>query len=162
MASVPAGRGRRAEAVPELGHVLSGQPQHFGALLALAQIASQRREFTEARRYHEAAARAARTLGQEIEATIALTRLLATCPVTARRDVARAIEIAETANDATGRRYPSLLDVLAEAYAAAGRTDDAIATATEALDLARQVNAPGLAEEFERKLNRYRASLSPG
>jgi len=51
---------------------------------------------------------------------------------------------------------------LDEAYAAAGRTDDAIATATEALDLARQVNAPGLAEEFERKLNRYRASLSPG
>ena len=162
LASLLAAQGRLDEAVPELRHVLSVQPQHFGALLALAHIASQRREFTEARRYHEAAARAARTLGQEIEATIALTRLLATCPVTARRDVARAIEIAETANDATGRRYPSLLDVLAEAYAAAGRTDDAIATATEALDLARQVNAPGLAEEFERKLNRYRASLSPG
>ena len=74
------------------------------------------------------------------------------------------MEIAENANQATGRRYPSLLDVLAEAYFAVGRTDEAIATAIEARDLARQVNAPELAREIDRKLQRYRAggADSPG
>ena len=67
------------------------------------------------------------------------------------------LQDAENANRATDRRYPSLLDVLAEAYFAAGRTDEAIATAIEARDLARQVNAPELEREIEGKLQRYRA-----
>ena len=149
-------QGRVEEAFGQLRALLSLEPQHFGALLAMGQLAEGRGDLAAGRRYFEEAARAAVSTLQQIQAAIALVRFLATCADPAHRDVARAVEIAETSNRATGRRYPSLLDVLAEAYFAAGRTDEAIATAIEARDLARQVNAPDLAREIDRNLQRYR------
>ena len=157
LASLLAEQGRVDEALKELGTVLSLQPRHFGALLSSAQLSEQRGDLVAARHYYEAAARAARTPLEQIQAAIALARFLATCPDPAQRDIARAVEIAETANRATGRRYPSLLDVLAEAYFAAGNTNQAIATATEARDLAQKLNAPDLAREIDHRLQRYRA-----
>ena len=157
LASLLAEQGRVDEALKELGTVLSLQPRHFGALLSSAQLSEQRGDLVAARHYYEAAARAARTPLEQIQAAIALARFLATCPDPAQRDIARAVEIAETANRATGRRYPSLLDVLAEAYFASGHTNQAIATATEARDLAQKLNAPDLAREIDHRLQRYRA-----
>ncbi len=155
-------QGRVEEAFEQLRALLSLQPQHFGALLAMGRLAEQRGDLAAGRRYFDAAARAAASTLEQIQAAIALVRFLATCADPTYRDVARAVEIAENANLATDRRYPSLLDVLAEAYFSAGRTDEAIATAGEARDLARQVNAPDLAREIDRKLQRYRAGGGDG
>ena len=157
LADLLAEQGRVDEALKELGTVLSLEPRHFGALLSTAQLSEQRGDLAAARRSYEAAARAARAPLEQIQATIALAGFLATCPDPAQRDIARAVEIAETANRATGRRYPSLLEVLAEAYFAAGNTNQAIATATEARDLAQQIHAPDLAREIDQRLQRYRA-----
>ena len=70
----------------------------------------------------------------EIENNLAL--LLATDPDLALRNPAEAVQLAEAAVAAFGRRDPGSLDTLAAAYAAAGRRREALATAHEALALA--------------------------
>ena len=160
LAGLLARQQRLAEAIELLRTVLSLPGEHFEALVGL--LSEQRGDLAATRRYREAAVRAARTPLEQIRATIALARFLATCPDPSHRDVTRALQIAETANRATDRRYPSLLDVLAEAQFAARRTDEAIATATEARDLARRVNATDLAQEIDQKLERYRAGTPTG
>lgn len=59
--------------------------------------------------------------------------LLATCPQSAIRDSKLAIEAAEKAVNLTGRKNGSFLDTLAAAYASAGRWEDAITTAEQAV-----------------------------
>jgi tetratricopeptide (TPR) repeat protein len=59
--------------------------------------------------------------------------LLATCPDAEFRDGNRAISLAENVNRATRNLSLRALDVLAAAYAEAGRFDDAVKTANQAL-----------------------------
>lgn len=61
--------------------------------------------------------------------------LLATHPDAARRDAARAVQLAERAAALTDRAQPGILDVLAAVYAAAGMPDRAVAVAEAALGL---------------------------
>jgi tetratricopeptide (TPR) repeat protein len=58
---------------------------------------------------------------------------LATHPEESRRDPPEAVRLAEQAVQATGERDPAILDVLAAAYAAAGRFTDAAAAAEKAI-----------------------------
>ena len=64
------------------------------------------------------------------------------------RSPGEAVPLAERAAALTGRRDAQVLDVLAVAYAAAGRFDDAVATAREAQAKA----APALARDIARRL----------
>jgi tetratricopeptide (TPR) repeat protein len=66
--------------------------------------------------------------------------LLATCPVTELHDAPQAIAIGEALAKATSRRDPHYLDTLAAAYADAGRFDEAVPVAREALSLAQTNN----------------------
>ena len=70
--------------------------------------------------------------------------------------VAEAVALAEAAGQAVGWRDPEVLDTLAAAYAAAGRLADARRTAAAALEVARELERPGLAEEIAGRLERYR------
>ena len=70
-----------------------------------------------------------------IPAVASLGWLLATAPDAAIRDPDRALRFAERAADLTERRDPSALDILAAAYAAAGRFDEAVTTCELALTL---------------------------
>jgi tetratricopeptide (TPR) repeat protein len=72
------------------------------------------------------------------------------------RGAALAVYLAREAVEATARRQPEFLDTLAAAYAAAGRFDEAVAAAREALALARQ-ERPELAGPVERRLRLYEA-----
>ncbi len=65
--------------------------------------------------------------------------LLATHGDAAVRDGDEAVRLAERAVRLTQERHPALLDTLAASYAAAGRFDDAVATAEEAHQLAVQI-----------------------
>jgi tetratricopeptide (TPR) repeat protein len=78
---------------------------------------------------------------------------LATDPDPARRDGQLALELAESACQATRHQDPRLLDVLASAYAEVGRYDRAKATARQALALA---GGP-LAGEIQARLKGYEA-----
>ena len=65
-----------------------------------------------------------------------LAWILAAHPDAEVRDAAEAIELAERAAARTDHRYANILDTLAAAYAAAGRFDEAVATAQRAVELA--------------------------
>jgi len=50
----------------------------------------------------------------------------------------------------------ALLDTLAAAYAAAGRFDEATATATQALQAAQQAGDQAMVQEIRQRLNQFR------
>ena len=84
-----------------------------------------------------------------------LAWLLATAPEAGVRDGAEAVRLAERASKSTGDRLPAALDVLAAAYAEAGRFADAAASARRAGDLAREAGDSQLADEIAGRLALY-------
>jgi tetratricopeptide (TPR) repeat protein len=95
-----------------------------------------------------------------IPAVASLGWLLATAPEPTIRDPDRALRFAERAADLTEHRDASALDILAAAYASAGRFDEAIATCDLALTrnpdpaLARSIRAR---QELYRQRQAYRS-----
>ena len=69
---------------------------------------------------------------------------------------AEAVRLAERACEITGHQEALLLDTLAVAYAAAGRFDDAVRTAEQAIKLAQEERQHELADEIQSRLNDYR------
>ncbi len=70
-----------------------------------------------------------------------------------------AVELARKATELTGNAEPVMLDVLAVAYAAAGRFDDAVATAEKALRLATGTSSD-LAPAIQQRLELFRQGRS--
>ncbi len=92
---------------------------------------------------------------EDTELGLVIAWLLSTLPDDAERDGARAVRLAEACLAAEGERA-DILDVLAAAYAEAGRFPEAVKTATRAFELQMQGGvgvAPGLSE----RLASYRA-----
>lgn len=85
-----------------------------------------------------------------------LARILATAPDPRVRDGPLALRLALEVRDRTHGRDPRALDTLAAAYAAAGRLDDARATANEAEAIAREEGDSKMAEEISARARRYR------
>jgi protein O-mannosyl-transferase len=73
------------------------------------------------------------------------------------RNGAQAIKLAEKAAELSSRRVPAILNTLAAAYAEAGRFDDAIATANQAIELAQSANQTNLVAKIERALALYKS-----
>ncbi len=84
-----------------------------------------------------------------------LASLLTTAADSERRDVARAVTLAEHAVALSGRRNPDALGTLAAAYAANGRRDEALRTAREALDVAHEGGQASAVEAAEARLREY-------
>jgi tetratricopeptide (TPR) repeat protein len=82
---------------------------------------------------------------------------LATHPDPRLREGAVALALAEEACLATEHRQPQLLDVLAAAYAAAGRFGDAAKAARQALARARESNHSTLIPPLQQRLDLYTA-----
>jgi protein O-mannosyl-transferase len=82
--------------------------------------------------------------------------LLVTCPVAELRNAPQAIQIGEELAKATGRQAPQPLDTLAAAYAEAGRYDEAVAAAREALAVAEAKNLTNLTTEIKARLLSYK------
>ena len=85
-----------------------------------------------------------------------LARILATAPDPRVRDGPLALRLALEVRDRTHGRDPRALDTLAAAYAAAGRLEDARATANEAEAIAREEGDSKMAEEISARARRYR------
>lgn len=86
-----------------------------------------------------------------------LAWLLATTADAALRDGPRAVSLAEKACELTQQKETFLIGTLAAAYAAAGRFDDAVATAQRAVDLATATGQPPLAARNRELLELYRS-----
>ncbi|MEW6320705.1 MAG: tetratricopeptide repeat protein [Acidobacteriota bacterium] len=90
--------------------------------------------------------------GSNVQAVRNLAWQLAVSPTSGPDEIEEAVALAERAVRATGRREAHLLDVLAVAYAAAGRFDRARAVAGEALSLDLD---PGAAAQIRARLALY-------
>jgi Flp pilus assembly protein TadD len=73
------------------------------------------------------------------------------------RNGPEAVKLAEKAAELTGHQQPAILNTLAAAYAEAGRFDDALTTANQALQLARQSNRTNLFPRIERAITLYQS-----
>ena len=93
-------------------------------------------------------------------ALLELSRVLSSHPDEALRDPERAIELARSAAASTGQRSAVALEVLADAYAAAGRLPQAATTATRATELARAEGDEAAADRIEKKRDEYIAEAT--
>jgi tetratricopeptide (TPR) repeat protein/MFS family permease len=92
-----------------------------------------------------------------VEVLNILSRLLVTVGEVSIQEANRAIELAERACELTGYKNPEFLETLAVAYAAAGRFDDAVKTAQQAIDVAKTIGREDLRNEIQRWLELYKA-----
>jgi len=133
---------------------LKAQPQDAvgHALLALALKNSG--DIAGAIKHYEVAL----SLNAELPpALIDLARIRATGAEPAWRDGEAAVRLAESACAMTGRTQASYLDTLAAAYAEAGRFEEAVTTAQQAVALATSGKQQALATAIQAHLELFRA-----
>jgi tetratricopeptide (TPR) repeat protein len=85
-----------------------------------------------------------------------LAWLLATAGEVTAEDADRAVKFARRACELTGYKAPRTLDALAAAYAAAGRFDDAVTTAEQAINTAKTQGRKDLADEIQNRTELYK------
>jgi tetratricopeptide (TPR) repeat protein len=95
----------------------------------------------------------------DMEAQNNLAWLLATCPQASLRNGDKAVQLAQQANELAGGKNPVILGTLAAAFAEAGRFDDAVRSAQQAIELARAAGRQDLAGKLNGELRRYEAGL---
>jgi tetratricopeptide (TPR) repeat protein len=88
-----------------------------------------------------------------------LAWMLATSSDPSLRDGAKAVELAEQANQLSGGNNPIFLHTLAAAYAESGRFSEAIATTQRGVELADAQDNPALAESLKRELVLYQTGM---
>ncbi|MGA2914653.1 MAG: tetratricopeptide repeat protein [Sedimentisphaerales bacterium] len=85
-----------------------------------------------------------------------LAWLLATTSGNSVQDANKAIEFAQHACELTGYKDINILDTLAAAYAAAGRFNDAITTAQQAVNIAKASGQENLISEIQNRIELYK------
>ena len=125
-------QGKLGEAIRRFRQAVRIQPDDEDALYNLASTLTLQGEFTEAIMLYR---RVLALLPDSPEPFAELGWILATHPDPTPRDVQQAVGLAEHAARLTGRQDARVLNTLAAAYAAAGRYDEAAATARGALAL---------------------------
>lgn len=125
-------QGKLAEAIGHFRRALLARPDEGDALYNLASALTVEGEFEEAVTYYR---RALQVQADAPEPHVELAWLLATHPDPGIREPREAVRLAERASGLIQRKDAAVLDVLAAAYAAAGRFDEAVASARAALAL---------------------------
>ncbi len=146
--------GRVPEAIGHWEQAVQVKPDYTEAQYNLGVALKQVGRVPEAIEHWE---QAVRVKSDYAEAQRNLAWLLATVAPAEGGDPVRAVTLAQRACELTGSREPTYLDTLAIAYAAAGRFDEAVATAQSAIELARTAGQAQLVGEIESRLELYRS-----
>jgi len=150
-------QGKLDEAISHYRQALRIKPNHASAHNNLGNALIGTGQLDEALRHFQEAIR----LKPEWPSPLnAIAWLLATHPDPKLRDVGRAIELAEQAAELTKYQDASTLEMLAMAYASAGRFDRAVTTAETALKLASAVQNDELAYRIRKQLELYRQNVN--
>jgi tetratricopeptide (TPR) repeat protein len=144
---------RPAEAIDHYQQALGLDPDFAPAHLNLSSLLARSGRGSEA---IEHAKEAARRMTDQPELVSSLAWLIASLGSADTNNKAMAVELAEQACKATGRRDIKLLDTLAAVYAMAGRFADAVATASDAWQEAQAAGQTSLAEDIHMRLQLYR------
>ena len=99
---------------------------------------------------------------KSVQALLAMAVMRVTPGLPGWYDPQKAIPLAEKACELTGRRLADPLTILARAYAAGGRNQDAIRTADEALRIARAAGDEKLARLIEENRATYERTAAQG
>ena len=150
------GQERVEEAAPHLLAYLEWDPNNLAALDALGQIAEDAGRHGDADHYYWRAVQAADRHDRPGPDGVELHPVISSCPDLQVRNVEKGIGIAENMNQAARGQFPEVLDVLAAAYAEAGRFAEAVSRAEQAVQLARAAGRYDLATEIESRRERYR------
>jgi Flp pilus assembly protein TadD len=143
--------GRLDEAADHYRRAVTLRPDNAEAENNLARVLAQQGRQAEALDHFR---RALALNGEHASALSGLAWIRATSPEPLL-DPTEALRLAERADTLTGHREPSVLDVLAAAYASAGRFDRAESTARLALQAANAAGLSNLAREIQDRLRLY-------
>ena len=146
--------GKPQEAISYLEQAVRVDPNSSVTQYKLGNALLQSGKARDAIRQYE---QALRVNPNYIEAQNNLALALATLSPKDGGDPIRAVALAERACDATSHRVAACMDTLAAAYAAAGRFAEAIATAEQAIELARSAGQTQLQSQIEARLKSYLA-----
>jgi tetratricopeptide (TPR) repeat protein len=145
--------GRRDEAIEQFRRALEIQPDYGNAHFNLGNA------FRESGRAQEAIGHYQKVLQIQpgyIEAENNLAYVLATCPQASLRDGAKALDLAQQADRASGGRNAIVLGTLATAFAENGKFTEALDAAQRALDLANSQSNPTLADVLRSNIALYK------
>ena len=146
--------GKTEEAIAHYEQALRLKPDYAEVHYNLGCSLQQEGRMQEAMQHWE---QALRSKPDYAETENNLAWLLATLASADGGDPARAVTLAERACELTDNRVAGYLDTLAAAYAAAGRFNEAIATAQQAIELANSAGQAQAVSEIETRLELYRA-----
>ena len=148
--------GRLDEAIAEYQEGLKVHPTDVDACYNLGTAYVRKKKPVEAMATYQ---KALDLEPQSVQARINLARILATWPDASIRNGARAVTLAEQANELSGGKDPVVLGTLATAYAEAGRFPDARSAARQALQLAQAQSNVALATELESEIGLYEKNM---
>jgi tetratricopeptide (TPR) repeat protein len=148
-----AAKGRHSEAVDRYRRTVKLEPENAEAHRGLGHaLAGAKQEKEAVAEYRKALLLDPNLTGALIELAWLLTRVESP----ELRDTRAAVELAERAATLTNHQSLPILDVLAVAYLAAGRTDRAIETTESALRLATAAGDPDAVSALQQRLDIYR------
>jgi tetratricopeptide (TPR) repeat protein len=147
--------GRLDEAIIHYGKAIELQPRFLQAYIDLGDAFRRKGMVTEAMACFQ---KAIELQPHFIPAQIDLAWMLATWPEPAVRNGAKAVALAEEANQFSQGKDPLILRTLAAAYAEAGRFSEAVATAKQALALAAAQSKTGLMNELQTEIGLYESN----
>jgi tetratricopeptide (TPR) repeat protein len=148
-------RGRVDEAIEHSEEALRIRPNDADAENNLGLALLQRGETKRALTHLE---KALAINPGHMNAEVNLAWVLATSSDDSLRNGARAVQLAEDVMKRAGHPNAIVLRTLAAACAETGRFNDAIATAQQAIDLARATGNEGLAVDLEKNISAYRGN----
>jgi tetratricopeptide (TPR) repeat protein len=146
-------KGEIDEAILHCRAVLSTQPEHADAHTILANAFLQKGEIGNAIEQYKKTLEIA---PRSVPALNNLAWILATCSDPALRDGTKALELAQRANEFSGRNNPIILRTLAAAHANVGQFSTAVEVGQLALSLTDRQSP--LASALQRELAGYKAS----
>ena len=149
--------GRHDEAKVHFEFLVARYPASIQLHLYLGGRAEIDGEWAKAIEHYLTALKYTQDPSQAVELTTRLATIRAMCPDRQFRDPNAAVQLVEPLVRGAARPDPTLLHVLAAAFANMGRFDDAVHTAEEALALAKERQMTQLVDELEPRLEAYRA-----
>ena len=147
--------GRIDEAIAHWERTLSIQPNDAEVHTTLGDALLRKGEIGQAIAHYETALEIA---PRSVSTLNNLAWALSTCSDASLRDGAKAIELAQEADQLAGGKNLIFIRTLAAAYAENGRFTDAIETAQRALQLATAQDNFALANKLEKDLDLYRTN----
>ena len=147
-------KGRPAESLNYLETALRIDPDFVSAHFNIANTLLQLGRAEEALSHLQ---KALASDPNDAEAQKNMAWILATCPDSRIRNGAKAVQLAEHANELTKNQNPIMVITLAAAYAEVGRFPEALKAAEHGLYLAEDAGSVSLAATIREHISLYRA-----